>query len=85
MVGYALTTQGYFIWLPDQKNKAIYSLHQIGREWFYEIDGYLKIVNFKKLDWCNCTYVYENNAVLLLYVNDIIILRRNHKLGSYDP
>lgn len=61
-------------------HKAIYGLHQSGREWFYEIDSYLKSINFKKFEWCNCTYVYKNNAVLLLYVDDIIILGENQEV-----
>lgn len=58
-------------------NRAIYGLHQSGREWFLEIHSVLVSLNFHKLDWANCIYTYGNNVILLLYVDDIIIFARN--------
>ncbi|GFW36192.1 retrovirus-related Pol polyprotein from transposon TNT 1-94 [Trichonephila clavipes] len=54
-------------------NKAIYDLHQSGRECFFEIHTSLEELNFKKLNWCNCAYINEDNVVLLLYVDDIVL------------
>lgn len=54
-------------------NKSLYGLHQSGRQWFFEIDDTLLKLNFQKLNWCNCVYVFKNKLVHLLYVNDIII------------
>jgi len=64
---------------PDKPNhvcllkKALYGLHQSGREWFFEIHSILKSINFKNLKWVNCVYYYKNNVILLLYVDDIVI------------
>ncbi|KAF8796357.1 Retrovirus-related Pol polyprotein like [Argiope bruennichi] len=57
-------------------NKALYGLHQSGREWFLEIHSVLENLNFKKLDWTNCVYAYQDNVVLLLYVDDIVIFAK---------
>jgi hypothetical protein len=56
--------------------RAIYGLHQSGREWYFEIQSTLESLNFQKLDWVNCVYTYENNVILLLYVDDIILFGR---------
>lgn len=54
-------------------NRAIYGLHQSGREWFLEIHKFLEELNFKHLQWTNCVYTFKENVVLLLYVDDIVI------------
>ncbi|GBN35763.1 Retrovirus-related Pol polyprotein from transposon TNT 1-94 [Araneus ventricosus] len=56
--------------------RAIYGLHQSGRQWFLEMDNVLKEWNFLKLEWCNCVYMYKNK---LLYVDDIILYAKNRK------
>ncbi|GBN19066.1 Retrovirus-related Pol polyprotein from transposon TNT 1-94 [Araneus ventricosus] len=66
--------------------RAIYGLHQSGRQWFLEMDNVLKELNFLKLEWCNCVYMYKNKLMLLLYVDDIILFAKNRKdleLGIY--
>ncbi|GBM69969.1 hypothetical protein AVEN_148999-1, partial [Araneus ventricosus] len=59
--------------------RAIYGLHQSGRQWFLEMDNVLKDLNFLKLEWCNCVYMYKNKLILLLYVDDIILFAKNRK------
>lgn len=59
--------------------KAIYGLHQSGREWFFEIHRILGELGFRKLSWCNCAYRYKNDIVLLLYVDDIVVFGRDEK------
>ncbi|KAF8766821.1 Retrovirus-related Pol polyprotein like [Argiope bruennichi] len=54
-------------------NKALY---QSGREWLLEIHSVLENLNFKKLDWTNCVYAYQDNVVLLLNVDDIVIFAK---------
>ncbi|GFY25987.1 retrovirus-related Pol polyprotein from transposon TNT 1-94 [Trichonephila clavipes] len=53
--------------------KAIYGLHQSGRQWFLELENKLIKLKFKKLEWVNCVYMFEDNVILLFYVDDIII------------
>lgn len=53
--------------------KAIYGLHQSGREWFYEISSKLLNVGFEEISWANCVFTYRKHVMLLLYVDDIVI------------
>ncbi|GFW68152.1 retrovirus-related Pol polyprotein from transposon TNT 1-94 [Trichonephila clavipes] len=53
--------------------KAIYGLHQSGRQWFLELENKLIKLKFKKLEWVNCVYMFEDNVILLFYVDDMII------------
>lgn len=53
--------------------KALYGLHQSGREWYFELDSKLKELKFSKLEWCNCVYKRGKDVFLLVYVDDIII------------
>lgn len=59
--------------------KAIYGLHQSSRQWFFELDNVLVSLNFKRLQWCNCVYVYNNVVVLLIYVDDIVLFGKTEK------
>lgn len=61
-------------------NKAIYGLHQSGREWNFELDNVLKQLGFVKLSWTNCVYKYKNDVVLTVYVDDIIIFGKTNEL-----
>ncbi|GBM30738.1 Retrovirus-related Pol polyprotein from transposon TNT 1-94, partial [Araneus ventricosus] len=58
--------------------KAIYGLKQSGREWFQEMNTTLDRLKFRKLKWVNCVYFYQNNVVLLLYVDDIILIGKSN-------
>ncbi|GBN59080.1 Retrovirus-related Pol polyprotein from transposon TNT 1-94 [Araneus ventricosus] len=53
--------------------KAIYGLHQSGRQWILELENMLIKLKFKKLDWFNCVYTFKDNVILLFYVDDIIV------------
>lgn len=54
--------------------RAIYGLKQSGREWFYTISNELKAIGFIRSEWSNGVYYFKSEAVLLLYVDDIVIL-----------
>lgn len=60
-------------------NKALYGLHQSGRQWFYEIHGVLLQIGFNKFEWCNCAYTFGSNIVLILYVDDFVIFGKYKK------
>ena len=57
--------------------KALYGLHQSGREWYFEIHKILGELGFKKFMWCNCAYIFDKYIVLLLYVDDIVIFGKD--------
>ena len=58
-------------------NRALYGLHQSGRLWYFEFNSVLLELGFKKFQWCNCAYYFQNNTVLLVYVDDIVIFGKN--------
>lgn len=60
--------------------RAIYGLHQSGRLWFFELHRVLEGIGFKKLEWCNCSYSYGSNIVLLVYVDDFVIFGKSKNL-----
>lgn len=60
-------------------NKALYGLHQSGRQWFFEIHTKLESLGFESLQWVNCVYTYRKNVILLLYVDDIVLLGKTRK------
>ncbi|GFT67869.1 retrovirus-related Pol polyprotein from transposon RE1 [Trichonephila clavipes] len=59
--------------------KAIYGLHQSGRQRFLELENKLIKLKFKKLEWVNCVYMFEDNVILLFYVDDMIIFGKEMK------
>lgn len=63
-------------------NRAIYGLHQSSRAWYFEIHSVFENLNFIKLEWTNCVYTYGDKAVILLYVDDIVIFGKNDSIIS---
>jgi hypothetical protein len=61
-------------------DKALYGLHQSGRVWFFELNKVLLEVGFKKFEWCNCVYIFKNEIILLLYVDDLVLFGKNRKV-----
>ncbi|GFW78823.1 ATP-binding cassette sub-family A member 3 [Trichonephila clavipes] len=59
--------------------QALYGLHQSGRAWYFELNNVLNEIGLQKLNWCNCTYLYGNSIVLLVYVDDIVIFGQTEK------
>lgn len=60
--------------------KAIYGLHQSGRMWFFEIHKVLIQIGFNKFESCNCVYIFKSQIILILYVDDIVVFGKNHKV-----
>lgn len=61
-------------------NRAIYGLHQSSRAWYLEIHNVFEGLGFKRLEWTNCVYTYDDSVVLLLYVDDIVLFAKNDEL-----
>lgn len=55
-------------------------MHQSGREWNDKFDNILKSLGFDEISWCNCVYSFNNDAILLVYVDDLILFARNEVL-----
>jgi hypothetical protein len=60
--------------------KALYGLHQSGRQWYFEIYSVLEELEFKEFKWCNCCFIFKNSAILLLYVDDIIVFAKSEEI-----
>ena len=64
--------------------KALYGAKQASRQWYLDIDGYLKSENFTPNKADNCLYILHVNdkdyVLLLLYVDDIIIAATTEEL-----
>lgn len=59
--------------------KAIYGLHQSGRNWYFELHETLTSLGLTKLEHTNCVYIYGRKTLLLLYVDDIVIFGKKQK------
>jgi hypothetical protein len=57
--------------------KALYGLHQAGRQWFFKLDEELNKCGFKRVVGYNCLYTFGNSAVLLVYVDDIVLFAKD--------
>lgn len=57
-------------------NKAIYGLHQSGRQWYFELEGILTRLGFLKLDWTNCVFTYNSNIFIMFYVDDLVLIAK---------
>jgi len=57
-------------------HKSLYGLKQAPHEWFEEIDKFLKSIGFSASDADPNLYVRrEGNTFLLLYINNILLIR----------
>ena len=57
--------------------KSIYGLKQSGRVWNNEFNDILNSIDFVKLRYCNCVYMYKNEIVLACYVDDCIMFGKD--------
>lgn len=58
-------------------DRAIYGLHQSGRQWFLEINKVLIEIGFCAFSWCNCVYSFNKNVILVLYVDDFVLFGKS--------
>lgn len=66
-----------YVW---KLNKALYGLHQAGREWFNELDKTFKDLGFDKVLDCNCIYIYKLKVIILVYVDDLAIFAEDEEM-----
>ena len=62
--------------------KSLYDLKQASRQWYKKFDIFMHRVGFKRCETDHCYYVksFDNSyIILLLYVNDMLIVRSSIK------
>lgn len=79
---YIKKPSGYVVETPPncevlKLNKALYGLHQSGKCWYEELHHKLISNKFKELKGLTCVYTYGKTAVLLVYVDDLILFSEN--------
>lgn len=60
--------------------KAIYGLHQSGRECSKKFECIVIELGFEKVMQCKCVYKLKSEIVLVVYVDDIIIFAKDENL-----
>ena len=63
--------------------KNLYGLRQSPKNWFGTMDDHLSNIGFRSLKSDPCVYVFEDKidtAILILYVDDIILFGNNKQL-----
>lgn len=69
-LGYRTNNNVDKVWLLQ---RALYGLHQSGRQWYFDLDDTLQKLGFVKFELFNCVYTLGVNVVLVVYVDDIVI------------
>lgn len=59
--------------------KALYGLHQSGRQWYLELNDGLMEKGFKRLEYTNCIYTLNDEAVMLVYVDDLVVFGKSNE------
>lgn len=62
--------------------KAIYGLRQSGRSWYEELDKAFLQLGFQKFQGTNCIYLLNDKAVILVYVDDLIVFAENAAIAE---
>ena len=57
--------------------KALYGLHQSGRQWHERLLQEILLLKFEKVPGFSCVFHRNNEIVLLVYVDDIIVFAKN--------
>ena len=59
--------------------KALYGLHQAGRCWWGTLQEQLLRNGFVPFESCECVYWYERKALVMVYVDDILIFAKDRQ------
>lgn len=57
-------------------NKALYGLHQAGRQWHSELESTLISLGFSPFQKTNCIYHLNFETIILVYVDDLIVFSK---------
>jgi len=58
--------------------RALYGLHQSGRQWFAKLVEELLRIGFTRIPGFSCSFHFNNIAVLLFYVDDLVLFALNN-------
>jgi len=73
--GYRNSSRPNLVW---QLKRALYGLHQSGRQWFAKLVEELYKIGFRKIPGFSCSFHFNNIAVLLFYVDDLVLFAINN-------
>ena len=62
--------------------RALYGLHQSGRQWYSKLVEELVKIGFVRIPGFSCSFSLNNIAVLLFYVDDLILFAINNAILS---
>ena len=77
--GYHSTERPGFVW---RLKRALYGLHQSGRQWYQKLVEELMKIGFSKIPGFSCAFHLCETAVLLFYVDDLILFALNGSILS---
>ena len=60
--------------------RALYGLHQSGKEWYNELDRTFIELGFQKLLNCNCVYMLNSSAIIFVYLDDLALFVKNNEI-----
>ena len=72
--GYQSSSIKNSVWLLK---RALYGLHQSGREWFQKLISELFKIGFQKIPGFCCAFEWKGVSVLLFYVDDLVLFAEN--------
>jgi hypothetical protein len=61
-------------------NKSLYGLKQALREWFYMVKSFFKSIGLKSAD-TNLNLFISNRVYILLFVNDMLVIRKRQHIN----
>ena len=77
---YIRIPKGYLPKSPDtthlKLNRGLYGLHQSGRIWYQELHTSLCTAGFHVFKSTHCVYAWKGLAVILLYVDDMVLIAK---------
>src|SRR5260221_7263248 len=56
-----------------QLKKALYSLKQVGLEWYCTLQSHIKSVGYTQLEYDPCLYVRDKDHFTVVYVDDLLV------------
>ncbi len=65
------------IFLTCHLNKTLYELKQMSQEWYAILKVYLIFIDYQRIEIDHSMFIYDNDIIIAIYVNDLLILESN--------